>query len=260
MLPPNALAGHLAGQLVEPERDGQPLFAGHPPVALDLLRYGLFGRHVSWRSSSVVIRMIRSAAVNSVGRDTRGAMRRLAVFNQVTLDGYFAGPGGDISWAKGRQDPKFHQFVEENARGGGVLVFGRITYELMASYWPTPLAAQIDPVVAERMNNLPKVVFSRTLAAAAWSNTTLLKGDLAAEIRKLKRESGDDMTILGSGSLVAQLADAGLIDEYQLVVYPVVLGQGRTMFDGVKKPLFLTLTRSRTFANGNVFLSYVPAE
>ncbi len=187
-------------------------------------------------------------------------MRRLIVFNQVTLDGYFAGPGGDISWAKARQDPEFHEFVQQNARGGGVLVFGRITYELMASYWPTPLAAQNDPAVAERMNNLPKIVFSRTLAEAAWSNTTLVQGDLAAEIRRLKREPGDDMAILGSGSLVAQLADAGLIDEYQLVVYPIVLGHGRTMFDGVKKPLPMKLSRSRTFANGNVFLSYVPAE
>src|ERR1700687_5198996 len=89
-------------------------------------------------------------------------MRKLVVFNNVTLDGYFAGRNGDISWAH-QEDAECNAFVAENASGGGVLVFGRITYDLMASYWPTPLALETMPVVAERMNNLPKVVFSRTL-------------------------------------------------------------------------------------------------
>jgi dihydrofolate reductase len=188
-------------------------------------------------------------------------MRKLLVFNQVSLDGYFADTNGDISWFKNSQrDPEFQAFVEGNALGGGVLLFGRITYELMASYWPTPFAAQNDPIVAERMNNLPKVVFSRTLDKAEWSNTKLVKGDVAAEVRKMKKEPGDDMAIMGSGRVVAQLAQEGLVDEFQIVVYPVVLGKGRTMFEGITKKLTLRLTKSRTFGNGNVFLSYVPAE
>ena len=132
-------------------------------------------------------------------------MRKLGVFNQVTLDGYIADTNGDMSWAH-KQDAEWNAFVRENASGGGELLFGRITYELMTSYWPTPLAMKNNPVVAERMNNLPKVVFSRTLEKASWNNTKLVKGDIAAEVRKMKKEPGPDMVILGSGSIVAQLA------------------------------------------------------
>jgi dihydrofolate reductase len=185
-------------------------------------------------------------------------MRRLVVFNSVTLDGYFTGKNGDLSWAKSHTDAEFNGFVADNAKSGGMLLLGRITYELMSSYWPTPQAKENDPVVAERMNNLPKVVFSKTLEKASWSNTKLVKGDLPAEIRKMKREPGKGMTILGSGSIVSQLAREGLIDEYQMVVNPVVLGEGRTMFDGIKEKLTLKLTNTRTFGNGNVFLRYEP--
>ncbi len=186
-------------------------------------------------------------------------MRRLVVFNNITLDGYFTGADGDFSWAhRGSDDPEFSAFVEENARGGGELLFGRVTYELMASYWPTPLAAKNDPVVAERMNILPKVVFSRTLDKPAWSNTRLVKGDIAAAVRQMKTQPGPGMAILGSGSIVAQLALEGLIDEYQIVLNPVVLGKGRTMFDGIKEQLNLKLARTRTFRNGKVFLCYEP--
>src|SRR5262245_36708893 len=100
-------------------------------------------------------------------------MRRLIVFNQISLDGYFTDSNGDISWAKHSPDRKFKAFVEENAKSGGVLLFGRITYEMMKSYWPTSLARENDPVVAEQMNKLPKIVFSKTLEEASWNNTKL---------------------------------------------------------------------------------------
>jgi dihydrofolate reductase len=187
-------------------------------------------------------------------------MRKLAVFNHVSLDGYFVDMNGSMSWAKsGTKDAEWNAFVAENAKGDGLLLFGRVTYELMASFWPTPMADQHDPVVAERMNKLPKVVFSRTLDKASWSNTRLVKGDMVAEIRKMKKEPGEDMVILGSGSIVSQLAQEGLIDAYQVVVNPIVLGKGRTMFDGVKEKLNLKLTKTRAFGNGNVFLCYEPA-
>jgi len=187
-------------------------------------------------------------------------MPKLVVFNSVTLDGYFTGVNGDLSWAytRGSQDAEWQSFVAENAKGEGVLVFGRITYDMMVSYWPTQAALNNDPIVAERMNALPKVVFSRTLSQAAWNNTTLVKGDPAAEMRKLKQAPGPDMVILGSGSIVSQLAQEGLIDEFQLVVKPVVLGEGRTMFEGVKQMLTLLPTRTRSFGNGNVLLCYAP--
>ena len=184
-------------------------------------------------------------------------MRKLVVFNHVSLDGYFVDANGSMQWAKMNvNDAEWNAFVAENAKGDGTLVFGRVTYELMASYWPTPMAAKHDSVVADRMNQARKVVFSKTLDEASWSNTTLAKGDLATEIRKMKKESGDGIVILGSGNIVSQLAEEDLVDEYQMVVDPVVLGKGRTMFDGVTQKLSLKLTRSRTFGNGKVFLSY----
>lgn len=187
-------------------------------------------------------------------------MRKLIVFNHVSLDGYFVDANGSMAWAKtGHDDPEWNAFVAENAKGDGPLLFGRKTYELMASYWPTPMADSHDPVVAERMNNLQKVVFSRTLDKASWKNTKLVKGDLASEIRKMKKEPGDGMAILGSGTIVSQLAQEGLIDEYQVIVDPVVLGAGRTQFDGLKNKLSLKLARTRAFSNGNVFLCYEPA-
>jgi dihydrofolate reductase len=187
-------------------------------------------------------------------------MRKLAVFDQVSLDGFFTTPNGDISWLhQGNNDPEWQSFVESNAGGGGVLLFGRVTYEMMVSYWPTPAAAQQNPVVAERMNSGQKVVFSRTLKEATWQNTKVARGDLATEVRALKAENGPDLVVLGSGSLVAQLTELGLVDEYQIVVFPIVLGEGRTLFEGVKRKVPLTRTASRTFGNGNVLLTYQPA-
>ncbi len=188
-------------------------------------------------------------------------MGRLTVFNQISLDGYFVDAHGNMSWAhNATADKEWDAFVEANASGGGVLVFGRVTYELMASYWPTPLARQNSPLVAERMNSGPKLVFSRTLDEASWHNTRLVRDGMAAEIRKLKSTPGEGMAIMGSGTIVAQLTRERLIDEYQVVVVPLVLGRGRTMFDGVKERVGLKLTNTRAFGNGNVVLSYEPLE
>jgi dihydrofolate reductase len=187
-------------------------------------------------------------------------MQKLIVFNNVTLDGYFAGPHGDFSWAhSGNKDAEFDAFVGENASGEGRLLLGRITYQLMASYWPTPNAIKNDPIVAEGMNRMTKVVFSRTLDQVSWNNTKLVKGDIASEIRRMKNEPGEGMVILGSGSIVSQLAQEGLIDEYHVVVNPIVLGKGQTMFDGIKEKLNLKLTKTRAFSSGKIFLCYEPA-
>jgi dihydrofolate reductase len=186
-------------------------------------------------------------------------VRKLIVFNHVTLDGYFVGVDGDFSWAhKGNDDAEYSAFVAENASGGGELLFGRITYELMASYWPTPIADQHNPAVATGMNRMAKVVFSRTLENASWNNTKLIKGDIVSEIRKRKDAPGPGMAILGSGSIVAQLAPEHLIDEYQMIVDPVALGKGRTMFEGLQEKLTLKLTKTRTFKNGKLYLAYEP--
>ena len=186
-------------------------------------------------------------------------MRKLIAFNHTTLDGYFVSADGQFSWAqKGNDDPEYSAFVAENASGGGQLLFGRVTYDLMASYWPTAIADQHNPSVAKGMNSMSKVVFSKTLDHASWSNTKLIKGDLITEVRKLKNEEGPGMAILGSGTIIAQLAPEHLLDEYQMIIDPVALGKGRTMFEGIKDTLTLKLTKTRTFNNGKIFLSYVP--
>jgi dihydrofolate reductase len=185
-------------------------------------------------------------------------MAKLSAFNNISLDGYFSGKNGEFSWAKSHMDPEFNSFVAGNSQLGGTIVLGRITYELMSSYWPTPQAMKSDPVVADGMNKAAKMVFSRTLPSAPWNNTRLVKTDPVAEIRRLK-ESSTDMVILGSGSIVSQLAQAGLIDEFQVVVNPIVLGEGRTMFDGLKHWVGLKLTKNRIFPSGNAFLCYEPA-
>ncbi len=185
-------------------------------------------------------------------------MRKVVAFEQVSLDGFFVDASGDMSWAH-KQDAEWNAFAASNASGGGALLFGRVTYALMASFWPTPAARELAPAVAEGMNNMPKVVFSRTLEQASWKNTTLVKGELEAAVRKLKSEPGPDMAILGSGSVVSQLAQARLIDEFQIVVNPVILGKGKTLFEGVREKIALRLTQSRPFGNGNVVLYYEPA-
>jgi dihydrofolate reductase len=184
-------------------------------------------------------------------------MRKVIVFNSVTLDGYFTDAQGDMSWAH-KQDAEWNDFMASNAKGDSVLLFGRITYDMMVSFWPTPQAIQTLPAVAARMNALPKVVFSRTLEHASWSNTTLVKGDLAAAVRRMKQAPGPDMVILGSGTIVSQLAQEELIDGFQIVLNPIVLGKGKTMFEGVKQKLALRLTGTRRFGNGSVLLDYEP--
>jgi len=181
-------------------------------------------------------------------------MARLSSFMSVSIDGCYAARNGDMSFAH-RDDAEIRAFTAENAKGGGMLLFGRVTYQMMASYWPTPLATKNDPAVAKGMNEMPKVVFSKTLERADWSNTTLVRGNLAEEAAKLK-EGSLDMAILGSGTLVAALAEANLIDAYQLMIVPVILGDGKRLFDGVKKPPKLELESTRRFANGNVFVRY----
>ncbi len=185
-------------------------------------------------------------------------MPRLVVFNNISLDGYFTGSDGDLGWAyEGRNDPDYDSFIAGNARSGGMRLLGRVTYDMMVHYWPTPAAAQNDPVVAGRMNAMPKLVFSRTLENPAWENTSVSR-DAVAEVRRLKHGAGPDMTILGSGGIVAQLARQGLIDEYQFVLNPVALGVGRTLFEGMEDEIPMKLAMTRSFGNGKIFLRYEP--
>ena len=184
-------------------------------------------------------------------------MPRLNMFNNISLDGYFTDADNDMSWAHaGGDDAEFREFTSANAKGASGLIFGRVTHDMMASFWPTPMAAERMPEVAAGMNRAAKYVFSRNLKKSDWANTAVLNGDPVAEIAKLKRGDGPGLTILGSGSIVTQLAAAGLIDDYQLIVCPVILGSGRTLFEGISNRPSLKLANSHAFRNGKVFLHY----
>jgi dihydrofolate reductase len=185
-------------------------------------------------------------------------MRKLTMYNFITLNGFYKGPGGDLSWHKHGHEES--EFAASSLCSGNILLFGRVTYEMMAGYWPTPMAMENSPEVAEGMNKAGKIVFSNTLQKAAWHNSTIIKGDIVAEIRNLKQSAGNDMTILGSGSIVTQFAEAGLIDEYQIMLDPVALGEGSPIFAGIGRKLNLALTGSRTFKSGTILLSYQPLE
>lgn len=183
-------------------------------------------------------------------------MRKLTVFNLMTLDGYIAGENGDISWHN--VDEEFQELANAASNSGNTLLFGRVTYELMAGFWPTAEAMRTDPIVAAGMNRSEKIVFSRTMNKADWNNAKLVKDDMLGEVGRLKQGSGKDLTVLGSGSIVSQLAQAGLIDEYDILLNPVVIGKGRTMFEGMTKKLALKLIETRRFGNGNMLLKYEP--
>jgi Dihydrofolate reductase len=174
----------------------------------------------------------------------------------VTLDGFFEGPNKEIDWHN--VDEEFNEYAIDLLNSVDILLFGRVTYELMASYWPTPSATTNDPIVAEKMNSLPKIVFSTTLHKADWNNTRLVKERIAEEILKLKLQPGKDMVIFGSGSIVSTFTQLGLIDEYRIIVNPVVLGNGNPLFKGIHDKLNLKLLRTKTFSSGNVLLCYQP--
>jgi dihydrofolate reductase len=183
-------------------------------------------------------------------------MAVLSAFISLSLDGCYADANSDMSWAHS-QDPEQAEFTASNAKGGGRLVFGRVTHDMMKAFWPTPMAAEMMPDVAAGMNAMPKTVFSRTLKGSDWRNTEIAKDDLVTELTRLK--DGDlDMSILGSGSIVAQAATAGLLDELQVMLVPVTLGGGKRLFDGIPRSLSWRREEARQFGNGNMFLRYRP--
>jgi dihydrofolate reductase len=183
-------------------------------------------------------------------------MRKVLFFMMVSVDGFFEGPNREIDWHV--VDEEFNEFAIGQLDSVDVLLFGRTTYEMMASYWPTPAAVADDPIVAGKMNSLPKVVFSRTLQKADWQNTRLVKKNVPEEVARLKEEPGRDLIIFGSSDLAVTLIQSDLLDELRIMIAPVVLGGGKTLFKGLPGRLHLKLLKTRTFRNGNVLLFYRP--
>ncbi len=184
-------------------------------------------------------------------------MRKVIFFMLTSLDGYFEGPNREIDWHN--TDEEFQEFAIEQTSQAGVLLFGRVTYELMASFWPTRQAIESDPITAGLMNSLPKIVFSKTLAKVDWQNTRLVKTDFMKEIADLKEQPGKDLCILGSSDLAVSFLQAGLLDEIRILLNPIVLGVGKPLFKGINDRLKLKLLWTRLFKNGNVLLAYQPS-
>ena len=180
-------------------------------------------------------------------------MRKIFLFNLITLDGYFEGPNHDISWHMVDED--FNKFAIEQLNDIGTIIFGRVTYEMMASFWPTDLAKD-DPETAKLMNEASKIVVSTTLEKADWQNTRLIKDNVKNELQRLKESNGKDIAIFGSSKLAVSLIEMGLLDEIRVIVNPIILGEGTTLLKGIKNKVNLKLTKSQTFGNGNVMMFY----
>ena len=182
-------------------------------------------------------------------------MRKVIVWNMVTLDGYFEGPKPwEIDWHEYVWGEELKRFSLDQAQEVGTLLFGRKTYEGMAGYWQTATGK-----TAEFMNSIPKVVFSNTLETAEWSNTRLAKGSAEEEVARLKQEPGKDLFIFGSANLTDSLTKQGQVDEYRIGLNPIVLGGGTPMFKPSDERMRLTLLEARPMRSGVVLLRYARA-
>ena len=184
-------------------------------------------------------------------------MRKLLSFMVMTLDGYHEGPNHEFDWPN--VDDEFNDFAISQLNDIDTLIFGRATYEGMASYWPTPAALEDDRVIADRMNNIPKVVFSSSLESADWQNTRLVSGDVAGAITELKQQSGKNLAVFGSSTLTVSLIDEGLVEELRVMVHPILLGAGKSLFSALHRRVPVKLERTTVFSSGNVLLHYRPA-
>jgi dihydrofolate reductase len=182
-------------------------------------------------------------------------VRRLVSFIGISLDGYYQGPNGEFDFAN--VDQEFYDFSNRQDAYIDTLMFGRETYELMAAYWPT--ATEDDPEVIEFMNSVPKVAVSTTLERADWTNTTLVSDDLAEYVKELKERPGKEIAMFGSVRLTASLLELGMVDELRVMVFPILLGRGASMFSTLNGRVPLELWRTTTFRSGNVLLVYRPA-
>jgi len=182
-------------------------------------------------------------------------MRRVGTWELVSLDGVMERPE---EWAFSYSDDEMREASASGMAASDALLLGRVTYEHLAAYWPNQPGG--EPMV-DYLNGVPKYVVSGTLEEPLrWNNSTIIRGNMAEEIARLKRQPGKDITILGSGTLVRSLLRDGLLDELTLMVHPVVLGSGKRLFEDRSDARALMLASSRTFSTGVVSLAYRPAD
>jgi dihydrofolate reductase len=181
-------------------------------------------------------------------------MRKLKMWNLVTLDGFFEGPKSwEIDWHDTVWGDELEEYAIEQSKTTDMLLFGRVTYEGMASYWPSQKGE-----IADFMNTIPKVVFSRTIEKAEWNNSRLVKENVVEEVTRLKRQPGKDLFVFGSANLSSTLIAHGLFDEIDLAVTPVLLGHGNPLFKTSPDRLRMKLLEARPLKSGGVILRYEP--
>jgi dihydrofolate reductase len=183
-------------------------------------------------------------------------VRKIFSFMGVSADGYHADADGGLAWQT--FDQPFTDYSIEQLDEVDTLIFGRVTYEGMAAYWPTQAGEDFDAGIAARMNAISKIVVSRTLDRAGWANTRVVRDDVAVQLTGLKRQPGKDIAIFGSSALTAELLTLGLVDELRLMVNPVILGRGASLFAGAPTT-FLGLVKTRRFDSGCLLLTYRPS-
>ncbi len=179
-------------------------------------------------------------------------LRKIIVSNMVSLDGFIAGPNGELGWFV--WDRELERYTVEMMGTVDAIIFGRVTYEVMAKYWPNDTVN--DPYIKERMNSLPKIVFSRTLQKVDWNNSSLVPVIDPERISRMKKMAGKNIVVLGSGGIVSALTKLGLIDEYRIIVNPVILGEGKSMFKGLEEIQKLKLVYTRQLGSGVAILTY----
>lgn len=176
----------------------------------------------------------------------------------VSLDGYFEGPDHDLSWHQ--VDAEFNDFAQAQMQEADAILFGRKTYQLMESFWPTQAGLEGDPIVAKLMNEMPKVVVSKSLANVTetehWKHVRLINKNVKEEIKNVKEQKGGDIILLASSNLCVSLLEWGLLDEVRIMINPIVIGKGTPLFQGIKKKVTMELIKESKFGNGNVLLTY----
>lgn len=188
-------------------------------------------------------------------------MRKVVLFMHLSLDGFAADANHDLGFLS--YDEELARYADELVKTVGSPLYGRTTYQLMESYWPTvltkPNANKQALAHAQWVENVPKIVFSKTLKEVTWNNTRLIKDNVAEEVKKLKQQPGKDLVIFGSPGLAAYFMNLGLIDEYQLTVHPIILGNGISMFTNNTTKNNLKLLDTKTLKSGVVTLHYATA-
>lgn len=190
-------------------------------------------------------------------------MRKLVVTMWISLDGFISGPHGEMDWVTTIMDDEMGKYEDAVVGSADTLLLGRVTYQSFAGAWPNvpdnPAVSEGEKAYARKLNAIRKVVFSRTLEKTEWNNSKLVKANLAATVADLKKEPGKDLLIYGSASIVQELTKLGLIDEYQILIYPVILGGGKPLFQEIKSKVKLSLVSAKSHTSGVVLLTYQPA-